>query len=319
MSKDNFDNCWITNDFEDHDEEHREEDQLLPLGFFERRSYLYTSSLRLTKTETTRLIRSVMALVGTLTSTGTVFFVDYTFTLALKALRVFIKQTADYAQLGQVRLKVYGATEDPNDMTIMASLFQEVADAFQQQDNVAESVDTLNDCFGEPSEMRPQFRIMWSVFSALLILNAITAPWVSRLRRAICAQFRPERERQRINWLRMSILMTRGKSYARRLQAYFQWTSKNGMFGWLCRQVTGKTHFRCVLCLIAGSMDDAEKFLPCVTPGCNAQYCVECLPFLDNTCTRCRLHIVRVDGDDEDDVSDDDGETNKTRILRYVT
>ena len=143
-------------------------------------------------------------------------------------------------------------------MTIMASLFQEVADAFQQQDNVAESVDVLTECFKKPSEMKPQFRVMWAVFCVLLVINAVVAPWVSRLRRSICARFRPERERQRINWLRMSILMTRGKGYARRLQVYFQWTSKNGIFGWICRQITGKTHFRCLLCLIAGGLDDFE-------------------------------------------------------------
>ena len=64
MSKDDFDNCWITDDFEEHDEQHREEDQILPLGFFERRRYLYTSSLWLTNTESTRLMRSVMAVIG---------------------------------------------------------------------------------------------------------------------------------------------------------------------------------------------------------------------------------------------------------------
>ena len=28
MSKDDFDNCWISNDFEQHDEQHKEEDQV---------------------------------------------------------------------------------------------------------------------------------------------------------------------------------------------------------------------------------------------------------------------------------------------------
>ena len=78
-----------------------------------------------------------MGVIGTLVSTGIVFFVDYSFTLTLKTLYTFVQQNADYAKLGHVRLKVFGATEgntlplfrnlmfsDPNDMTIMASLFQ---------------------------------------------------------------------------------------------------------------------------------------------------------------------------------------------------
>ena len=101
-----------------------------------------------------------------------------------------------------------------------------------------------------------KFRIL--CFYHVVLHNFQPLHRVSRLRRTICAASRPERERQRINWLRMSILMTRGKSYARRLQVYFQWTSKNGIFGWFCRQVTGKTHFRCLLCLIAGGADEFE-------------------------------------------------------------
>ena len=126
MSKDDFDNCWITDDFEEHDEQHREEDQILPLGFFERRRYLYTSSLWLTNTESTRLLRSVMAVIGTLVSTGVVFFTDYTFTLTLNTLYVFIKQTADYSKLGHVRLKVFGATEGNYENVIKTILYQKI-------------------------------------------------------------------------------------------------------------------------------------------------------------------------------------------------
>ena len=58
-----------------------------------------------------RLLRSVMGVIGTLVSTGIVFFVDYSFTLTLKTLYTFIQQNANYAKLGHVRLKVFGATE----------------------------------------------------------------------------------------------------------------------------------------------------------------------------------------------------------------
>ena len=131
----------------------------------------------------------------------------------------------------------------------------------------------------------------------------------------------------------MSMKMTRGKSYVKRLQVHFQWSSRNGIIGWLARQITGKTRFRCLVCLVAGGSSEFEvkheftneifnlkvkRFLPCTTAGCKAQFCIDCLPFLNNKCSRCRLSIVRV-SDIEEDVSDDEGDHATTGILRYVS
>ena len=105
-------------------------------------------------------------------------------------------------------------------------------------------------------------------------------------RRYICVLNRPLRERQRINWLRMSIKMTRGKGYLKRFKVYAQLTSKNGIIGMIARIVTGKTHYRCLQCLVAGGAD-SENFMPCLTPSCGAFYCFDCLPYLKNQCRKC--------------------------------
>ena len=109
-------------------------------------------------------------------------------------------------------------------------------------------------------------------------------------RRYICVLNRPLRERQRINWLRMSIKMTRGKGYLKRFKVYAQLTSKNGIIGMIARIVTGKTHYRCLQCLVAGGAN-SENFMPCLTPSCGAFYCFDCLPYLKNQCRKCSWKV----------------------------
>ena len=84
----------------------------------------------------------------------------------------------------------------------------------------------------------------------------------------------------------MSIKMTRGKGYLKRFKVYAQLTSKNGIIGMIARIVTGKTHYRCLQCLVAGGAD-SENFMPCLTPSCGAFYCFDCLPYLKNQCRKC--------------------------------
>ena len=45
---------------------------------------------------------------------------------------------------------------------------------------------------------------------------------------------------------------------------------------------------------------DDENYIGCYTPACNAEYCVYCLPFLDNICSRCRSRLEK----DVEDLSD---------------
>ena len=80
--------------------------------------------------------------------------------------------------------------------------------------------------------------------------------------------------------------MTRGKGYLKRFKVYAQLTSKNGIIGMIARIVTGKTHYRCLQCLVAGGAD-SENFMPCLTPSCGAFYCFDCLPYLKNQCRKC--------------------------------
>ena len=148
------------------------------------------------------------------------------------------------------------------------------------------------------------------VVAGLLLINIAVSPWILRFRsganiffwtlrtwshvrlllklrrRYICVLNRPLRERQRINWLRMSIKMTRGKGYLKRFKVYAQLTSKNGIIGMIARIVTGKTHYRCLQCLVAGGAN-SENFMPCLTPSCGAFYCFDCLPYLKNQCRKC--------------------------------
>ena len=84
----------------------------------------------------------------------------------------------------------------------------------------------------------------------------------------------------------MSIKMTRGKGYLKRFKVYAQLTSKNGIIGMIARIVTGKTHYRCLQCLVAGGAN-SENFMPCLTPSCGAFYCFDCLPYLKNQCRKC--------------------------------
>lgn len=175
--------------------------------------------------------------------------------------------------------------------------------------------DQLADCLKEPQKPLLEFQAIAVAVSVLLLINIAISPWILRFRsgatfefccpsygvacdrlflefrrRYICVINRPLRERQRINWLRMSIKMTRGKGYLKRFKVYAQLTSKNGIIGMIARIVTGKTHYRCLQCLVAGGAN-SENFMPCLTPSCGAFYCFDCLPYLKNQCRKCSWKV----------------------------
>jgi len=95
-----------------------------------------------------------------------------------------------------------------------------------------------------------------------------------------------------------------------------QLTSKNGIVGWIARQLSGKTFFRCLVCLKAGRQT-SEEFMPCLTPGCGAYICLDCLPYLKNECSRCRLKIIQVPNDASNQISDDENLSEKG-LFRFV-
>ena len=271
----------------------------------------------MSRQETGKLFQSLIPVVGSIFSSSLIFGLDYVFWSILNTFYNFLQKRLTAAKLGNVHLHIYGSTKENDDIGIMGTMFKEIADAFQQLEDIGETSSQLADCIQKPEEPKPQIRTIWMIFSFLLVTNTLTSPWILRIRRYICEIHRPTRERQRINWLRMNIKMTRGKGYAKRVKVFMQLSSKNGLMGWIARIVTGKTYYRCLVCLKAGKRT-SEEFLPCLTPGCGAYLCLDCLPYLKNECTRCRLQLIQAPGITNDDISDDDYEDANKSLFRFV-
>jgi len=319
MTKDDFENFWISSAFVYHDSRQREENQILPLGHFEWFRYKSPTSVRLSSEELMSLFRTFIPTFGTMITTGLLFTLDHVFWEILQLLVKFVKTAQESVKTGHVYLNIYSDQAD-GEIGIIASMFKEMADAFSQIEDTNVLTDQLADCLKEPQKPLLEFQAIAVAVSVLLLINIAISPWILRFRRYICVINRPLRERQRINWLRMSIKMTRGKGYLKRFKVYAQLTSKNGIIGMIARIVTGKTHYRCLQCLVAGGAN-SENFMPCLTPSCGAFYCFDCLPYLKNQCSRCRLKIIRQDmfSGNLSDVSSDEGETNNEGLFRYVT
>lgn len=112
--------------------------------------------------------------------------------------------------------------------------------------------------------------------------------------------------------------MTRGKGYARRLLTWMYPTTWKGLSGFMARWIRRKTKHRCNLCFLAGGIADSAHYVACYTPACNAEYCADCIPFLDNICSRCRCQLQKdMEGAEDGYISDDAELLDGESWLRY--
>ncbi|CAH1169930.1 unnamed protein product, partial [Phaedon cochleariae] len=323
LTKNSFDNKFLSKDFHDIDMRRVKIDKetVLPLNDREAKVYVKITSSKLAQQEKKALSKAVMKLA----------------TINLKAL---LYMGIDYALYWILNLiNYYGRFQSkvqaPNIPTahisgngILADLLKSIVKAFQPMGLQLE-IDTVP-CL--PTPIPPDYDRYLQIGTLLILCWVLTLlePYGLRMRNVIMSYYHPTRAKQRSIWLYNHILRSRSSflKFARRQLRRKTFGSKD------IEKVTCKeflsAHFRIfavcfdkpqIACLLCGTVfreNDRQKPIRCHTPGCAGIYCEQCFADLRNLCTVCLSPIEYGDLSDlseEKDSSADEQQVPRVKKL----
>uniref|UniRef100_A0A3P8PMX0 Dendritic cell-specific transmembrane protein-like domain-containing protein n=2 Tax=Astatotilapia calliptera TaxID=8154 RepID=A0A3P8PMX0_ASTCA len=175
-------------------------------------------------------------------------------------------------------------------------------------------------CLLEPSEPNYNTCFILGFLLGLALLVSLTSGFMQRCRRLICASYHPEREQERIRFLRQQILdQRRGVRRALRRSVGRSTTDPGGGGGRLhallirlpgggrLSHLLGLSTPAC--CLVCGEvlrLPDLSAVI-CDAPHCSGVYCRPCFQSLGSTCVICvRPLTFQEDSEEELDSTDDE-------------
>ncbi|XP_041370273.1 DC-STAMP domain-containing protein 2-like [Gigantopelta aegis] len=329
LSKDNFDNRYITSNMVKINDARDAfaKEKALPLKRAEKRLYVSSFSLWLTRQEAKKMFKGIVMLVFSVVH-GTFFMMcDYGLYWLLHLIQVHmeIKTHSDLPPHFALHVQGEGA---------LADMYRTLIAVLDPTGSSGIEVDTTK-CLPNPSVPDTEvYKTIYSLYLTCFILTIFEA-YGLRLRHMICACYYPDRERKRAIWLYNHILVMRGSflKFARRQLRYQNCTNKAvtrlsirsriiaqcPLFGKLLKLLGLHNKKVCLLCAREGVTSDYDNFEHCSTPSCDAVYCVDCFQDLKNLCTVC---LNPVDYGDMSDVSEEidssEDEEALARRLKHV-
>ncbi|XP_055610614.1 DC-STAMP domain-containing protein 2 isoform X2 [Uranotaenia lowii] len=310
LTKDNYDNHYISREFKSIDERRRRMglDTVLPLVRKERNRYIRLTSLTLIRKERFRIARSslflfvssiqILALVGS----------DYCLFWLLDVIRDASMTEADVETPAMVTLEVSGSG-------IIADMYRSIVGAFEPMIKHTGILDPTR-CAPNPSE--PDFHRYLHISFLLLFswVCIVLEPYGLRVRQLIMAEYYPGRARERATWLYNDILLKR-ETFSKIVRRQLSFATKKPELRnttcldriraktnrwWLCRKLLGTgSSKRCTLCGLKLAEDEV---IQCFRPGCQAAYCYECILESRFTCLICS-EPIRLDDDSDDSFEED--------------
>ncbi|XP_021695181.1 DC-STAMP domain-containing protein 2 [Aedes aegypti] len=305
LTKDSFDNFYISRDFIAIDEHRRSmnRDTVLPLTRKERNRYIHLTSMSLIRKEKLRIARSAVFLFISSIHILGLMAADYCLYWLLALIRhVFLRQ-ADIERPPMVTLEVSGSG-------IIADMYRGIVGAFEP---MVKHADILDPARCAPDPKTPDF-IRYLQISLLLLfcwMCIVLEPYGLRIRQIIMRAYYPDRAKERATWLYNDVLLKResfvkilrrqlglgsGDSKPRKLMDIFR--AKTNLF-WICRKILGSNGGgkKCIFCSERIAENEAVS---CLRPGCVGVYCYECFVEIQNLCTICSEPM---DSSDQSDIS----------------
>ena len=309
LTRDDYDNHYISQDFKDVDEERKRLDHelALPLTRKERGKYIELTSIKLIKSEKIRIARTMVFLFISSMQILSIIAMDYSLFWLLATIRYHGLKQAGVQSPEFVTLGVEGSG-------ILADLYQGIIKSFQPITDEFR-IDLLP-CL--PNPVFPDFSkyLQISIIIFICWIFAVIEPYGLRARQTVMRAYYPERAKERAVWLYSEILLKRTsfiKFARRKLREKVTKNVPKQEFGlmdmiraktnqfWLCRKIFGRRKLNnCMLCGIKlRKVDDSVK---CINPSCSGIYCAECFYELKNTCSLC---MEPIEYDDFSDVSEE--------------
>ncbi|XP_016972930.2 DC-STAMP domain-containing protein 2 [Drosophila rhopaloa] len=286
LANGNFENVYITKDFESFDEQHYQvkEVRALPLSNCEENQYVKISSMRLLPQEISVMYRSCVFLIITGIQLFCICFVDYSLYSLLMLMSFHGHMTADLKPTAYKKIVIKGGGK-------IGDILRELIHAFEPRTSKMNTRRCL------PVPGKPKYiRYLWIFLLYLLAwLMVFWEPYGLRQRHRIMAYFYPEESSRRAQDLHYTILKERKTVFnsrcqrARLLNAFIYNKGILSSIGWWnSRQKCG---FRGTLigqsCTICSKQLTRSDNVPCDLPTCNGIYCRMCFQECNNLCILC--------------------------------
>ncbi|XP_065088045.1 DC-STAMP domain-containing protein 2-like [Ochlerotatus camptorhynchus] len=304
LTKDSFDNFYISHDFLAIDQHRRgmNRDTILPLTRKERNRFINLNSISLIRKEKLRIARTAVFLFMSSIQILGLIAADYCLYWLLATIRYAALRESDIERPPMVTLEVSGSG-------IVADMYRGIVGAFEP---MVKHVDILDPERCAPDPKTPNY-VRYLQISLLLLfcwICIVLEPYGLRVRQLIMRGYYPERARERATWLYNDILLKRESfvKVVRRQMRFDKGDHKPGNWidviraktnrFWICRKVFGAGDGKkCILCSERLAKNEA---VGCLRPGCVGTYCYECFLEIQNVCSICSEPM---DSSDQSDVS----------------
>ncbi|XP_055486144.1 DC-STAMP domain-containing protein 2-like, partial [Leucoraja erinacea] len=293
LFRDDFDNCYITEQFIQIDvmRARTGKKTVLPLSYQEASRYIQPCSLFLTVSEKKRYLIGFVRVLRQGISILTIILVDYSvfWILDMVSYHLQVEIIARSPVILGITVNGSGYASD---------IYRNVVSAFDSVQSGNVTVISRK-CFIRPSP--PNFKIytLIGVLYGCIFFIVLFGAYITRLRRYVCSVYYPSRERERICYLYNQIHSKRDSL----IDALFKTVKRNStdaghtsfllvlaarwrVFAWIAA-LTGTFQNYCMACGKIAEGEEYELFVPCITPGCKGFYCTDCYREMNNICTVC--------------------------------
>ena len=295
LSKDYYDNIYITSEFCRYDKKRADlgKQSVLPLTNREKRKYIDTMSRWLSQREVLSTAGALQTILLHMIVVACIITADYILFYILHLMKKFGEHVINVRGTARVHFTISGFGVISKYLNAFAQGVQ-INNTFQVDFNVST-------CLPIPHEpdIRPIYYViaLYILTFTFLILHA----YGMRMRRGIVAYFYPEQEYDRIMFLHNQIRHKRAtiftwlKQYLpfrRKQQDISEKISLRGMCFYRCPKMaslfgccTPKEPLECMVC--AGADDGLHKFYECKTLKCNGVFCGDCYREAKGECLVC--------------------------------
>ncbi|XP_071944184.1 DC-STAMP domain-containing protein 2-like [Antedon mediterranea] len=291
VTKDQFDNFYITKEFRKVDKNRRENGKefVLPLKKYEKKTMIDVTTLSLSHPEKGSFKIGLASVILKALITAIIILVDYGFYWLLTVIESQYKEI-NYSASGGGDLS-YNIEGNG----LMADFARNLYGEGPQDSNTYEIQSQAQKCIPKPFKPEDNTAIIIGVLYGVIILTVLFQAYALRLRRWIASYYYPEREQARTMYLYNKTLRKRKTLWSilkqtikenRREQveaeriSFRAWLATHNK---LCGIIFANKMHVCLGC----ATGENESFYICETPRCSGAYCGECLEQVGSLCTLC--------------------------------
>ncbi|XP_063736976.1 DC-STAMP domain-containing protein 2 [Eleginops maclovinus] len=301
-----FDNVYLCAQFEELDRQVtcRGGASVLPITCREAKTYIRPLSLQQSARERRAVFGGVASVFKHLVMGGLLVALDFLVFWTLDQVNHQVKGDVVARAPVAVALQVNGSG-------YASDIFRDLVASFDvlQRGNVTV---LSRKCLQPPSEPDHANCFLLGFLLGLALLVSLTGGFMQRCRRLVCASYHPERELERIWFLRQQILDQRSEE-GRALRKSAAWGGVGGRGGrrlhTLLLQLPGGGHLSHLLglsavrCLSCGEevRQEDDNMASCQVPQCPGVFCRPCFHSLGNMCVVCTRPLTFQEEEEEEE------------------